>query len=54
MTLDEAETDLKVKAVRVEHRMAWEHSGKAAGFQATTTPPMWVDDCNVESLNWKA
>ena len=43
MTLDKAKTDLKVKAVRVEQRMAREHSGKAAGFQATTTPPMSVE-----------
>jgi hypothetical protein len=43
MTLDKAKTDLKVKVVRVEQRMARGHSGKAAGFQATTTPPMYVE-----------
>jgi hypothetical protein len=38
MTLDNAKTDLKVKALRVEQRMARERNGKSAGFQASTTP----------------
>ena len=49
MTLDKAKTDLKVKAVRVEQRMAREHSGKAAGFQATTTPLMSVEQISASS-----
>jgi hypothetical protein len=43
MTLEKAKTDLKVKAVRVEQRMAREQSGKAAGFQASTTPSMSME-----------
>ena len=43
MTLDKAKTDLKVIAVRVEQRMAREHSGKAVGLHATTNPPMTVE-----------
>jgi len=43
MTLEKAKTDLKVKAVRVEQRMAREQSGKAARFQASTTPSMSME-----------
>lgn len=54
MTLDKAKTDLKVKAVRVEQRMAREHSGKAADFQATTTLLCLWSNCSFESPNWNA
>jgi len=43
MTLNTSTIDLKAKAVRVEQRMAREHSGKAAGFKATTTPLLFVE-----------
>jgi hypothetical protein len=43
MTLEKAKTDLKVKALRVEQRMTREQSGKAAGFQASTTPSMSME-----------
>ncbi len=38
ITLEKDETDLKVKAVRVEKRIAREHRGDCTGFQASTIP----------------
>ncbi len=43
MTLEKTKTDLYVSYVRVDHRMAQEHNGKATGFQASTTPPMSIE-----------
>ncbi len=43
MTLEKTKTNFKVKAVRVEQRIAREHNGKATGFQASTTPPMFME-----------
>ncbi len=43
MTLEKNKTDLKVKAVRVEQRMAREHSSKSSGFHASTTSSMSMD-----------